>query len=79
MKTVVILGWNSGFQKVKFTNFLRHDFGYSLSNAKAATDAVLDNQRLGLQVQECEFDRILAELSGLGAKFVLEEQIESSQ
>jgi len=78
MKTVAVLGWNVGFQKVKFTELLRRDFGYSLSGAKAATDAVLDNQRLELQVQNSEHDRILSELDGLGARFTVEEQVRAS-
>jgi hypothetical protein len=49
MKTVTILGWNAGFQKVKFTELLRSDFGYSLSGAKAATDGILDNRRVEIE------------------------------
>jgi hypothetical protein len=71
MKTVAISGWNNRFQKVKFTELLRRDFGYSLSDAKTATDAVVDNQRLELQVQHDELQQILSELSRLGAKFVV--------
>ena len=78
MKTVAIFGWNSGFQKIKFTEFLRHDFGYSLSGAKAATDAVLDNQRIELQVEDAECDGVMSKLSDLGAVYVLGEQVQSS-
>ncbi len=68
MKTVTISGWNVGFQKVRFTELLRYDFGYSLSGAKAATDSVLDDHRLELNIPEAEYDRILSHLLELGAK-----------
>ncbi len=72
MKTVVVTGWNVGFQKVKFTDMLRRDFGYSLSNAKSATDGILENQRLELEVQDSDCDRVLPNLTELGAKFAVE-------
>jgi len=78
MKIIAILGWKTGFQKLKFTELLRRNFDYSLSGAKAATDAVLDNQRLELHVQEAEWDRMLSTLSELGAKYAVEEQVQSS-
>ena len=74
MKTVAIIGWNSGFQKVKFSELLKRDFGYSLSAAKAATDAVLENERLELQIRDSESETVLSQLSNLGAKFVIVEK-----
>jgi hypothetical protein len=78
MTTVTIFGWSVGFRKVKFTELLRRDLGYSLSSAKAATDAVLDNQRLELYVRDTDCDGILFKLSELGARFVFEDQVQSS-
>lgn len=74
MKTVTVLGWKAGFQKVKFTELLRSDFGYSLSRAKAATDGILDNRRLELSIPEGEYDRLVPRLVELGAKVEIEEQ-----
>jgi hypothetical protein len=68
MKTVVISGWSVGFQKIKFTEMLRSDLGYSLSGAKATMNAMLDNQRLELQIQDSEYERLLLKFSEFEAK-----------
>jgi len=73
MKTAVVTGWNAGFQKVNFTKWLRADFGYSLSQAKSATDGVLENQNLELPIPEGEASHVSARLSELGAKFFINE------
>jgi predicted nucleic acid-binding protein len=68
MKTVTISGWKVGFQKVRFTELLRGELGYSLSKAKAATDDVLDYRHLELAVPDAAVDRLMARLSDLGAE-----------
>jgi hypothetical protein len=73
MKTIVMSGWELGLQKVKLTELLRHDLGYSLSDAKAKTDAVLDNQRTELNVEDTQFSAVLAKLRMLGAKCTLKD------
>jgi hypothetical protein len=72
MKTVTISGWEIGFQKVGFTELLKREFGYSLSAAKAATDSVLENHRLDLNVPEEEYDSLVPRLLDLGAKVAIE-------
>jgi len=74
MEPVVIFGWNIGFQKMEFTKLLRHGLGYSLSEAKSKTDAVLENQRIELRLHNADVDQVLSKLKQLGAKFVREEQ-----
>jgi len=74
METVVILGWNIGFQKVEFTKLLRHELGYSLSEAKSKTDAVLDNQRIELKLQKAGVDQVIFKMILLGVKVAREEQ-----
>jgi ribosomal protein L7/L12 len=74
METVVIFGWSGGFQKVEFTKLLRHELGFSLSEAKSKTDAVLQNQRIELRLHKAEVDQVLVKLNQLGAKFVREAQ-----
>jgi hypothetical protein len=74
MKTVIVSGWKPGFQKVKFTELLRAELGFSLSKAKAATDDVLDNHHVELHVPETECDRLGPRLSELGAIFLLLEE-----
>jgi len=72
MKTVTISGWKVGFQKVGFTELLKRELGYSLSAAKAATDYVLDNHRLELDVPEAEYESLVPRLLALGAKVAIE-------
>jgi hypothetical protein len=71
---VVIFGWNVGFEKVEFTKLLGRELGYSLSEAKSKTDAVLGNQRIELKLHKVDVDQMLSKLIKLGAKFVLEKQ-----
>ena len=71
MKIVIIDGWEIGFRKVEFTSLLRNDFGYSLSEAKAVTDALLDAQRLELEVPDEEADYVLSKCLELGVRATL--------
>ena len=73
MRRVAVVGWNPGFQKVQFTEFIRGDFGYSLSKAKATTDAVLDQERVEFELQDADCTRLLPRFSQLGAQAVLED------
>ena len=73
MKTIIVSGWNVGFQKINFQHKLRHEFDLSLSSAKNACDAVLDGKRLELHVQDSEYLRIGSELIQLGAKVEAED------
>jgi hypothetical protein len=68
MKTMTVSGWKTGFQKVAFTELLKHELGFSLSAAKAATDGVLDSQPLEINISEAKFEGMLARLRELGAK-----------
>jgi ribosomal protein L7/L12 len=73
-RTVEVFGWEHGFQKVEFTKLLKSDLGYSLSDAKSATDAVLNNEHIALMVGETDVDELLSKLNELGAKFALKDQ-----
>ncbi len=46
LKHLVINGWNLGTNKIQLTNTLRAEFGYSLSEAKAITDQIVDNREI---------------------------------
>jgi ribosomal protein L7/L12 len=74
MKTIVIFGWKVGFQKVEFTKLLRHELGYSLSEAKFKTDAVLENQHIELRLHKAEIEQVLFKLNQLGARIKREGQ-----
>ena len=73
---IAVSGWDAGFQKVRFTELLRHELGYSLSRAKSATDAVLEDQSLELEVAEEKSARLLSLLQEIGVK---ETHVTSSQ
>lgn len=70
-RTIVISGWELGFQKVKFTELLRYALGYSLSEAKARTDAVLNNHQVEIDFEESKSSELLAKVRALGAKCIL--------
>jgi hypothetical protein len=74
MTTLVVSGWNVGFQKVNFTKLLQSEFGFSLSKAKAATDSVLDHDSIDLTLPVAEHDRLMSRLAALGVKFAVKEQ-----
>ncbi|HKO18141.1 MAG TPA: hypothetical protein VJU82_04570 [Acidobacteriaceae bacterium] len=69
MRKLVVAGWNTGFHKIGFTKLLREEFGCSLSDAKAFTDAVLDGKPVHLNFPEDRFDAAVAAMSKLGAVF----------
>jgi hypothetical protein len=68
MKTIVLCGWKAGFRKVSLTVLLREKVGYSLAHAKAATDAVLDNQSITIEVRDEEMEAIAKEINDIGVK-----------
>jgi len=72
MKMVIVSGWNPGFNKVKFTEILRNDLGYSLSDAKNATDAVLENRQVELRASDLEVEPVIEKLQAIGAKCSLQ-------
>ena len=74
MSTVTILGWDRDFQKVQFTRLLRAVLGYSLADAKAATDDVLAHKHLELHVPEAEVEEFLPHLREIGAIFAVTDQ-----
>lgn len=69
MKTIEVLTWNPGFQKVNCTKLLHEKAGYSLSRAKATTDAILNHQRVTIELPEEELERTIAELLEIGLQF----------
>jgi hypothetical protein len=75
VKRVTVVGWKSGFRKVQFTQLLRVDFGYSLPDAKAATDGVLQNHPLELHISEAECDRLATRLRELGAILAIDGEV----
>ena len=75
---VVITGWNVGFQKIRFTELLRTDFGFSLSAAKAATDAVLGRKSFELEVQAAQCGDLVPRLERIGVRAAFENDILSA-
>ena len=67
MTTLLISGWNEGFEKLKFTRLLQASLGYTLSQAKQATDMVLEHGRLELQVPDGGLEHLVSSINELGA------------
>jgi hypothetical protein len=68
MTTLVVLGWNVGFNKVKFTRLLQSVPGYSLPHAKSITDAVLEGKNVELQVQRSDAGGLMSAMQEPGAR-----------
>ncbi len=64
MTKVEFTGWNEGFNKVGFNQFLRDRCGLSLAEAKAVVDQVLQNERVELECQHisCSDEQRIVEL-----------------
>ena len=54
---------------MSLTKLLRSQAGYSLSRAKACTDAVLDNQPVIVEFPEDQYAHVAKELNEIGFKF----------
>ena len=72
MTELVVHGWKIGFQKVSMTKLLREEFGYSLSEAKAITDSILENKQVRLPCPNLPEEVTLARLRALGVDASLE-------
>ncbi len=68
MTTVLISGWNPGFQKVTFTNLLKSELGLTLKPAKEVTDQILDGKPVELLVPEDRVESLLRTMSHLGVR-----------
>ena len=52
MTKVTLTGWNVGFKKVQFNQFLRARWGLGLAEAKTVVDRVLNDERVELELQQ---------------------------
>ena len=68
MKSVMISGWNTGFDKVGLTKLLRYSYGYSLTNAKAVTDAIMDGESVNIEISDDRMEELVSKLEHLGVK-----------
>jgi ribosomal protein L7/L12 len=68
MPRVVITGWKTGFSKVECTKTLQSACGFSLTDAKRVTDAILEGQTRIIDLQsEPEARTLVDRLEKLGA------------
>ncbi|MBB5346091.1 hypothetical protein [Tunturibacter empetritectus] len=65
--TLIIEGWNKGFNKVAFTKMLQHEFGFSLTVAKNMTDQVLERTPIAINVESADIKRISSLAQQMGA------------
>ncbi len=68
MTTVLLSGWDAGFNKVGFTRLMQHALGYSLTEAKRVTDTIMDGEPVTVNVPEATVDQIIVSMSELGAR-----------
>jgi hypothetical protein len=71
VKTIILSGWNTGFNKVGLTKLLRYDYGYSLSNAKTVTDSVLDGKAVTIENSDDRVDEFVMKLDRLGVIYTI--------
>ncbi len=71
MKTLVLSGWDTGFEKVKLNKLLRDRFGYSLGQAKKAVDAILENESVELGISDVDLAEIESNLCALRVRFAV--------
>lgn len=65
--TLLIEGWQKGFNKVGFTKMLQEEFDLSLTIAKGMTDQILENKPLAINVAEIDIERVSLRARNLGA------------
>jgi signal transduction histidine kinase len=65
--TLLIEGWNVGFNKVAFTKMLQHELGLSLTAAKNMTDQVLERTPIAINVLSADIKRISSLAQQIGA------------
>lgn len=72
MSELVLQGWKIGFAKISLTKLLRDEFGYSLSEAKAITDAILENKEIRLPYHGQQSEDLVAKLREIGVNVSVE-------
>ena len=73
MRKLAMPGWNPVLRKVLFTKLLQSSLGYSLSEAESITDAVLDQTRVRLEMQDKDCAGLLPLRNKLGARALLQD------
>ncbi len=73
VQTVILSGWETGFKKVACTKLLQKRLGFTLSEAKAATDSLLEGQAIRVLVGSAEFDRLAFDIRNLGVRSITRE------
>ena len=69
MRTILLTGWKEGIKKVSLTLLLHEHANYSLSEAKAVTDAVINNRVVRLELTDEQFSRVMSKLGEIGVTF----------
>lgn len=71
MNTITLTGWETGFDKIGLNKLLRDQFGYSLRDAKAAVDALLENQVIKLSIAQSKSAFVSENLAALHVHFTV--------
>jgi ribosomal protein L7/L12 len=68
MPRIAIIGWKTGFNKVECTKTLQSACGFSLTEAKKITDAVLEGQTRVVELRsKSEATALVSRLEQIGA------------
>ena len=68
MKQMTLYGWNRGMRKISVTKLLQEQLGYSLSEAKSVTDAILGDREISLSCDDDKCEPLAESLRGLGVR-----------
>jgi ribosomal protein L7/L12 len=68
LEKIILYGWKIGFNKVAHTKLLRAKLGYSLLQAKAITDSVLDRKSVAIEVAADQVEHLALQLNELGVE-----------
>ena len=68
MTTILLSGWDMGFNKVRFTRLVQHVLGYSLPEAKRVTDTIMDGKTVMIKIPEVNAESVVSSMSELGAR-----------
>lgn len=67
MPQICISGWNPGLRKVSHTKLLQVHAGMSLTEAKAATDRILDGQHVIFVTSQASANSVIKQFVEIGA------------
>jgi predicted Rossmann fold nucleotide-binding protein DprA/Smf involved in DNA uptake len=72
MKTIRVIGWAKGFDKVAMNQLLRAEFGRTLTLAKKEVTAILGNHVVVLSCDDNKVPQVSETLKSINAIFLID-------